>query len=169
MSGDFLAILAGLRPPHTQKATLQTLNRELRAARPLSRISTSRRKETIASIHGRTTPRTAIRRTTQKAIHGLEIRTGKLATEYYMESIDCLNGYRCSCGNCRPMPSSRECVCCREIQVVEQKLRESDVKRQCITEHNGFDPVCLNVWVLQTAYFQYRQQYGSTAPRQTNQ
>ena len=83
-----------------------------------------------------------------------------------MESIDCLNGYRCSCGNCRPMPSSREWVCCREIQVVEQKLRESDVKRQCITGHNGFDPVCLNVWVLQTAYF---QQYGSIAPRQTNQ
>ena len=31
----------------------------------------------------------------------------------------------------------------------------------CITEHEGFDAVCLNRWVLQTAYFQYRQQYGN--------
>ena len=60
-AGEFLAILAGLRPPDTQKATLQTLNRELRAACPLIRVSTSRRKETIATIHGRMTPRTGIR------------------------------------------------------------------------------------------------------------
>ena len=52
MSGTFFfAILAGLRLPETQKATLQTLNRELRAACPLSRISTSQRKETIVLIH----------------------------------------------------------------------------------------------------------------------
>ena len=89
--------------------SLQTLNRELRAVCPLSRISTNRREETIASIH---------QRTIQK-IHGLKTRTGKFATEYYMKSID------------------RECVCCRKLQVVEQKLQESNVKRRCITEHNG--------------------------------
>ena len=31
----------------------------------------------------------------------------------------------------------------------------------CITEHEGFGAVCLNRWVLQTAYYQYRQQYGN--------
>ena len=31
----------------------------------------------------------------------------------------------------------REYVCCHEFQVVEQKLQESNVKRRCITEHNG--------------------------------
>ena len=30
----------------------------------------------------------------------------------------------------------------------------------CITEHQGFEPVCLNVWVLQAGYFSYRQHYG---------
>ena len=30
----------------------------------------------------------------------------------------------------------------------------------CITECDGFDAVCLNLWVLQTAHYQYRQQYG---------
>ena len=143
--------IAGLRPPDTQRATLQTLNRELQPACPLSRISVSQRKEIVVSIHRRTTPRTVIRGTIQKTIHGLETRSDKFATEYYMKSIDCVNGYRCSCGHCQPMPSSREYVCCREIQVVEQKLQDSDVKLQCITEHNSFDPVCRNVWVLQTA------------------
>ena len=27
----------------------------------------------------------------------------------------------------------------------------------------GFEAVCLNVWVLQTAWLQYKQQYGSSA------
>lgn len=27
----------------------------------------------------------------------------------------------------------------------------------CITVHNGFVPVCFNVWVLHTAYLQYSQ------------
>jgi len=30
----------------------------------------------------------------------------------------------------------------------------------CITKHEGFDAVCLNLWVLQTACFQYFQLYG---------
>ncbi|XP_022111408.1 uncharacterized protein LOC110990633 [Acanthaster planci] len=30
----------------------------------------------------------------------------------------------------------------------------------CIMHHPGFDPVCLNRWFLDTAYLQYRQQYG---------
>jgi len=36
---------------------------------------------------------------------------------------------------------------------IEQELK-------CISEHPGFEPVCLNTYVLQTAYYQYRQQYG---------
>ena len=38
----------------------------------------------------------------------------------------------------------------------------------CITEHEGFSAVCLNRWVLQTAYyFQYRQQYGIILRKQS--
>ena len=33
----------------------------------------------------------------------------------------------------------------------------------CITAHPGFHTVCLDRWVLQTAYYQYRQQYGNRA------
>ena len=29
----------------------------------------------------------------------------------------------------------------------------------CITQHPGFQTVCLNRWVLQTAWYQYKQQY----------
>ena len=30
----------------------------------------------------------------------------------------------------------------------------------CITQHPGFQAVCLNRWVLQTAWYQYKQQYS---------
>ena len=68
------------------------------------------------------------------------------------------------------MESGRECVCCKEISMIMDKLDEleesSHVRVGCITEHPGFATVCLDVWVLQTAYYQYRQHYGSgtTAP-----
>ena len=42
---------------------------------------------------------------------------------------------------------------------MEERLAEiPDV--QCITEHSVFQTVCLDVWVLQAAYYQYRQLYG---------
>lgn len=30
----------------------------------------------------------------------------------------------------------------------------------CITRHPGFQTVCLDIFVLETAYYQYRSQYG---------
>ena len=62
------------------------------------------------------------------------------------------------------MPSIREC---HEVLLVHQKIQETEKDIPCITLHDVFVPVCLNVRVLQTAYFQYRQQYGNT-PSQTN-
>lgn len=55
------------------------------------------------------------------------------------------------------MPTAVECICCREVDEVVNKAEEA----QCITQHDGFEAVCLNVWVLQTAYFSYRQRYGT--------
>ena len=40
-------------------------------------------------------------------------------------------------------------------------VAESVTEVQCITQNEGFQPVVLDVNVLQTAYFNYRQQYGS--------
>ena len=31
----------------------------------------------------------------------------------------------------------------------------------CITEHEGFDAVCLNVWVLQAGFFSYHYHYST--------
>ena len=55
------------------------------------------------------------------------------------------------------MPTVAECLCCSEISVVVEKRDTAE----CIIQHPGFDAVCLNIWVLQTAYYNYRQHYGS--------
>ena len=62
------------------------------------------------------------------------------------------------------MPTARECVCCQEMPQIILKLADlSTEDLNCITEHPGFATVCLDVWVLQAAYFQYRQHYGTYA------
>ena len=60
-----------------------------------------------------------------------------------------------------------ECVCCQEIpQIMDKnrKVSEEDHLNDpitCITNNPGFKAVCLNRWVLEAAWYQYRQQYGS--------
>ena len=60
------------------------------------------------------------------------------------------------------MPTARECVCCCEIEKIVEKREESLSGRhvECITDHEGFESVCLNMWVLQAAYYAYRYHYG---------
>lgn len=70
---------------------------------------------------------------------------------------------RCECGICQTMPTARECVCCCEIPEMVEKMLENlngNAAVGCICSHDGFEPVCLNTWVLQTAYFAYRHSYG---------
>ena len=53
---------------------------------------------------------------------------------------------RCLCGHCSIMPTSTECVCCREIPAVVAKIGKlGDTSAVCITLHPGFASVCLNV------------------------
>lgn len=64
------------------------------------------------------------------------------------------------------MPTALECICCCEIQPIVNKkndLPHGHLPIQCIIEHPGFTNVCLDMWVLQTAYYGYRQHYGSSA------
>ena len=49
------------------------------------------------------------------------------------------------------MPSGTECVCCKEITQIPNKTSSEGVG--CITLHPGFQGVCLNPWVLETAYY----------------
>ena len=67
---------------------------------------------------------------------------------------------RCTCGHCSTQPTVIESHCCREVDEVKTKVGEWSDRLRCITEHEGFDPVCLNVHVLQTAYYEYRQRWG---------
>ena len=61
------------------------------------------------------------------------------------------------------MPTPIECVCCKEITAIANKCEttSSDETVTCITEHEGFDAVYLNVWVLQAGFFSYCYHYGT--------
>ena len=58
------------------------------------------------------------------------------------------------------MATNQECLCCTEIGAVSTKLSELEKDVSCITLHDGFLSVCLDIWVLQNAYFLYRERYG---------
>ena len=63
------------------------------------------------------------------------------------------------------MGRAEACICRQEIEQVKNKLNEAvtsgecEEEPTCITQHPGFHPVCINRWVLQTAWYQYKQQY----------
>ena len=59
------------------------------------------------------------------------------------------------------MPTARECVCCYNIPQMQQKISQLPAPVSCITLHQGFNNVCLDIWVLQTAFYFYKQQYGN--------
>ena len=71
--------------------------------------------------------------------------------------------YRCQCGLCEIMPTNIESQCCLDMPEVVAKLDrmpDDAARPQCITLHPGFQPVCLNVHVLETAYYAYCYNYG---------
>lgn len=72
---------------------------------------------------------------------------------------------RCSCGNCVPMDVEDECMSCNEMEKVMARILEwrevNDPDTLCVTQHEGFGANCLNIWVLQNAYFAYRQAHGN--------
>ena len=69
---------------------------------------------------------------------------------------------RCKCGKCQDMGSQLDNLCCLEPKQIVAVLKDCP-SVTCLTQHPGFEAVCLNRYVLQTAYFQYRQQYNVSA------
>jgi len=57
------------------------------------------------------------------------------------------------------MPTVEESVCCMEQEKVRDR-KEKQAGIQCVVDHAGFEAVCLNEDVLETAYYSYRQHYG---------
>lgn len=76
----------------------------------------------------------------------------------------CFSTQRCQCEVCVIMPTAIECVCCAENNNVQGKMANYHAKTgkqlRCITQHPGFHTVCLDEYVLDTAYSHYKQQYG---------
>ena len=83
----------------------------------------------------------------------------------YKPVLFTLSQNRCTCGNCQVLGRVEACICCQEIEAVQNKLIEAvtsgecEEQPQCITQHPGFHAVCINRWVLQVAWYQYKQQY----------
>ena len=63
------------------------------------------------------------------------------------------------------MDRELECMCCKECRKTPVKLEENisllrnPTQFKCITDHPGFQSVCLNPWVLQVAWLAYKQTY----------
>ena len=72
--------------------------------------------------------------------------------EMFSRSLSLLS-FRCKCSNCSLefVVKPDECRCCTEVNRCSEKMEEIDMEGACITAHSGFDAVCLNTWVLQTA------------------
>ena len=77
------------------------------------------------------------------------------------------------CGNCSvlSLQNISECYCCRELEGCLESTKTdlvlqdigADVNLECVTEHPGFNPVCLQKWSLRFAAGKYKtkgkQQY----------
>ena len=87
--------------------------------------------------------------------------------EHYKTVYDCQHiqfTCRCMCSNCSAMPTLKESKCCQTTNIVDGKIESEGLT--CITEHEGFIVNCLNRYVLETSYYDYRLQNG---PLEENQ
>ena len=63
------------------------------------------------------------------------------------------NLHWCTCHHCTVMPTFIECKCCEEFpDLLKDKLDDA-----CITDHKGFDVLCLHNSVLETAFIRHRR------------
>lgn len=74
------------------------------------------------------------------------------------------HNFRCLCNNCENMPTQTESKCCKSTNIVDGKIEAEDLS--CITDHDGFQANCLNIHVLEVAYYDYVKEHG---PREENQ
>lgn len=64
----------------------------------------------------------------------------------------------CLCSMCVNQTVAANCHCCRESPKLAALAAQAGVS--CVTNHPGFAPVSLNVYVLDLTYNQYKHLYG---------
>ncbi|KAK3744182.1 hypothetical protein QZH41_020569, partial [Actinostola sp. cb2023] len=104
--------------------------------------------------------------------NNVEVEENEPQTAMEIERADRLgNTHWCTCGNCVVMETIQESVCCRATPAIQNEILVLDLGREnpplCITDHPGFQPVCLNMWVLQN--FAFRQRYGRAANQDSDE
>ncbi|XP_077972414.1 uncharacterized protein LOC120339446 isoform X2 [Styela clava] len=62
----------------------------------------------------------------------------------------------CFCSHCSEQSNPASCICCHEApavkRVLERLATQHGIEVQCIVDHPGFEPICLNVFVLEATY-----------------
>lgn len=86
------------------------------------------------------------------------------------EGVRAGNNNWCSCTRCLIMQEESESTCCQEAERVLEQVtiynQETDSQILCITHHPGFQTVCLDRYVLDTAYLQFKQEHGNVQYRE---
>ena len=87
-----------------------------------------------------------------------------------------MDRFRCTCGNCvrHLLQNISECYCCRELEGCIKAMESEEVLQDfppgttltCVTEHPGFNPVCLQKWSLKQSAWQYKTK-GNRRYKQT--
>ncbi len=57
----------------------------------------------------------------------------------------------CTCGNCSPMPTIGECVCCQEITDISHRLPDPETSQEgpcCIIQNPRLATICLDTDIL---------------------
>ena len=67
------------------------------------------------------------------------------------------------CGGKKKTSAARRLTQCHKKKLETVNVEHLEEPPNCIVDHPGFQAVCLNYWVLQAAWLQYKQQYGSSA------
>ena len=58
------------------------------------------------------------------------------------------------------MPTNVESLCCHDSLRIFDKMSEyTEAELKCMVDHPGCIAVCLNPWVLEVAYLQFKHQY----------
>ena len=83
------------------------------------------------------------------------------------ESVLCKYCSRCRCGKCSMelLANAQECRCCTEVEVCMPAISNSEVVEDvghvsCVTNHPGFNAVCLSKWSLRLSGEKYKRKGG---------